>query len=231
MFPLGSVLSAELSRPWLWRGAGIAALIAVGLIAVPIVSSLAHEVRVGQLGAALLGPASSVMLTVGAVLGSFAFTVDFRRGSLHRRVLLFSRAPIFASRAASTFLASVVAGGAVGAVLVLLMLLIGGHPTSFFAAGAFAGVAAVGSMWGFAVGSLVRNHLVAFFVVPLTLALPEFLAGAGITTGFFFPVLTSEWSTSAAEGRINSMPLLGSLCWLVLLLGSAGAVFSQRDLR
>ena len=231
MFPLGSVLSAELSRPWLWRGAGIAALIAVGLIAIPIVSSLAHEVRVGQLGAALLGPALSVMLTVGAVLGSFAFTADFRHGSLHRRVLLFSRAPIFASRAASTFLASMLAGGAVGTVLVLIMLLVGGHPTNFFAAGAFAGVAAVGSMWGFAVGSLVRDHLVAFFVVPLTLALPEFLSGAGRTTGFFFPVLTSEWSTSVAEGRINSMPLLGSLCWLVLLLGSAGAVFSHRDLR
>ena len=61
--------------------------------------------------------------------------------------------------------------------------------------------------------------------------LAQFLAGAGLTTGFFFPVLTSEWSTSVAEGRINSMPLLGSLCWLVLLLGSAGAVFSHRDLR
>ena len=144
---------------------------------------------------------------------------------------MFRRAPIFASRAASTLLASMLAGSTVGLLLVLGMFLIGSQPASFLTVGAFAGMAGLGSTWGFAVGSLVRSHLVAFFVVPLTLALPEFLASAGITTRFFFPALTTEWVASVAEGRTNSLPLLGSLCWLVLLLGSAGAVFSKRDLR
>ena len=209
----------------------MAALVAVVLIAIPFVAAIGSGAVAGQLGSVIQRPALSVMLTVGAMLGSYTFTADFRHGSLHRQILVFGRGRIFACRAAATFLASTLTGSAVGSLLVPALCMLDRHAASFFSIRAFAGMAALGSAWGFAIGSLVRNHLAAFFVVPLTLALPGFLDGAGFTTRLFFPVLTAEWSVSVAEGNIKSLPLLGSLSWLVLLLGLAGAAFSKRDLR
>jgi hypothetical protein len=172
------------------------------------------------------------MLTGGGVAGSFTFTADFRSGAFTRRILLFQRSSAFIARATTTFLATFLGGAGVGIIF--------GFSGAFFANAwrlelssiiAFSGVAGMGAVWGFAVGSLIRNHLVSLFAVPLSLVLPDILASSPSEAQIYlFPIQAAEWANQTAAHIPALGALLGAVTWLLFVAGVAFLVLSQRDL-
>ncbi|MGF6834170.1 hypothetical protein QF015_002352 [Paenarthrobacter sp. TE4293] len=222
-------LLSELRRPWLWRGAAVGASLVLGFIALVIFaaalepgSSLAH------LDGLLVETGLTLTLTGSAVVGASAFTAGFRTGSLTRRVLLFQRSPAFRARAAATSLAAMISGAVVGVILVQSgVLLEESWHVGLAAVPAFAGLAGMGSVWGFAAGSLIRNHLVSLFAVPLSLLLPELLLEQ---TNAFFPVLAADWATQTAVNIPAWGSFTGAVSWLLVVTAIAFGVFLKRDL-
>ncbi|AFR30481.1 membrane protein [Arthrobacter sp. Rue61a] len=222
---------SELRRPWLWLGSAVGALLVVGLIAVLL--GMAGLESPTSPGIEVLRQASmSLMLTGAAVVGSFAFTSDYRAGCFTRRVLHFQRGPAFTARAASTALAALLVGVTIGVLFGLSgEILDGAWGFSFHAVLAFAGTACMGSLWGFAIGSLIRSHLVSLFVVPLSLVLPELLAGwLGDAEQFFFPVLAADWADQLAVHIAAFGSFVGAVSWLLVVTAVAFLVFLKRDL-
>ncbi|MNI58800.1 ABC-2 family transporter protein [compost metagenome] len=222
---------SELRRPWLWLGSAVGALLVVGLIAVLL--GMAGLESPTSPGIEVLRQASmSLMLTGAAVMGSFAFTSDYRAGCFTRRVLDFQRGPAFTARAASTALAALLVGATTGVLFGLSgEILDGAWGFSFHAVLAFAGTACMGSLWGFAIGSLIRSHLVSLFVVPLSLVLPELLAGwLGDAEQFFFPVLAADWADQLAVHIAAFGSFVGAVSWLLVVTAVAFLVFLKRDL-
>jgi hypothetical protein len=170
------------------------------------------------------------MLTGAGVMGSCSFTADFRAGCLTRRVLLFQRIPAFIARALTTALAAILGGVIVGISFGLSGTFIAdGWQLSPHGVLAFAGMAAMGSAWGFAIGSFIRSHLVSLFAVPLSLVLPQILP-LGDAEPYLFPFQAADWANQAAVHIPPSESFFGALAWPLIVLGAACAVFSKRDL-
>src|SRR5690349_13850260 len=110
-----SALIADLRRPWLWKGTGIASLLVIGLLVALLVTARLESTRAppGLVGV-LRVDGLSLMLTGAAVMRSCSFTADFRAGCLTRRVLLFRRSPAFIARALTGALAASLGGAMVG---------------------------------------------------------------------------------------------------------------------
>ncbi|MCR1161686.1 hypothetical protein NEK97_09465 [Paenarthrobacter sp. UW852] len=233
MVNLGPALLSDLRRPWLWKGSAISAALALGLTGMLFVAAT-HDAGADTTGlpALLLDAVTSLVLTVSAVFGSFSFTADYRAGSLNRRVLLFQRRPAFLGRALSTAVAALLAGAAIGLAFgfASAVLKVAGTLSPSLVL-AFAGAAAMGALWGFALGSLLRNHLVSLFAVPLSVALPGLLPDLSQPmTTFFFPVLAANWAQQAAVNIPASGAFCGAAGWLVLVAAAAFTVFVKRDL-
>lgn len=231
---LAAAVRSDLRRPWLWRGSAISAVLALGLTGMLFVAATHDATAAGspELPALLLEAVTSLVLTVSAVFGAFSFTADYRAGSFNRRVLLFQRRPAFLGRALSTAVAALFAGAVIG-------LAFGFSAAVFKVAGtlspllvlAFAGTAVMGALWGFALGSLLRNHLVSLFAVPLSVALPGLLPEPSQPmTTLFFPVLAADWANQAAVNIPASGAFCGAAGWLVLVVAAAFTVFVKRDL-
>jgi len=89
----------------------------------------------------------------------------------------------------------------------------------------------MGALWGFALGSLLRNHLLSLFAVPLTVAVPGLLPDPSQPMGtFFFPVLAADWAQQTAVNIPASGAFCGAAGWLVLVAAAAFTVFVKRDL-
>jgi hypothetical protein len=223
---------SDVRRPWLWLGSAICALLVLGLVGILMgMTSLEPQAPPG-IDHVLLQAGTSLMLTAAAVTGSFSFTSDYRAGCFTRRVLLFQRGPAFTARAVSTALTAVLVGATVGVLFgVSVKLLDGAWGFTLQTVLAFVGMAAMGSLWGFAIGSLVRSHLVSLFVVPLSLVLPELLADSlGHAGQFLFPFLAADWADKAAVHIPASGSFAGAVIWLVVVTAVAFRVFLKRDL-
>ncbi len=233
MVNLGPALLSDLRRPGLWKGSAISAALVLGLAGMLLVAGTADAgVETPGLSAVLLEAVTSLVMTVSAVFGSFSFTAGYRAGSLNRRVLLFQRRPVFLGRALSTAVAALFTGAVVGSALGLsaAVLKVAGTPSPRLVL-AFAGTAAMGALWGFALGSLLRNHLVSLFAVPLSVALPGLLLDTSQPMGtFFFPVLAADWAQQTAVNIPASGAFCGAAGWLVLVAAAAFTVFVKRDL-
>ena len=220
---------SDLRRPWLWKGSAVGAALVLGFMAlVAVAANLDTKSSLEGSDGLLVEAGLTLTLTAAAVVGSFAFTADYRTGSFSRRVLLFQRCPAFLGRAATTSLAALISGAVIGLVVVLSgNLLDETWHVSPAAVPAFAGLAAMGSVWGFAAGSLIRNHLVSLFAVPLSLLLPEMLMGPDTT---FFPVLAADWANQTAVNIPAWDSFSGAAAWLLVVTAPAFGVFLKRDL-
>ena len=233
MLNLVPAFRSDLQRPWLWKGWAVGALLMLGLLGLLIVAaSLESQAPTPGLDRVLRKTGLSLMLTGAAVVGAFSFTADYRAGSFNRRVLLFQRGPAFASRATTTSLAALLSGALMGIAFGLSGVFVDGawclNPDTVLSFGVTAGM---GSLWGFALGSLIRNHLVSLFVVPLSLALPELLSPSlGETGRLLFPILAANWAENVAVNIPAFASFAGALCWLVVVSAVANWVFLRRDL-
>lgn len=224
-----SAFLSDLRRPWLWKGSGVGAVLVLGFMALVFVAAaLQPPPSMEGFDEPLVEAGLTLTLTAAAVVGAFAFTSDYRTGCFSRRVLLFQRSPAFLGRAATTSLAGVFSGAVVGLIVVLSgKLLDESWHVGLTAVPAFAGLAAMGSVWGFAAGSLIRNHLVSLFAVPLSLLLPEMLVGPDTT---FFPVLAADWANQTAVNIPAWGSFIGAAGWLLVVTALAFGVFLKRDL-
>ena len=227
-----SAFLSDIRRPWLWLGSAICALLVLGLVGVLLGMASLELQKPPGIDRVLRQAGLSLMLTAAAVTGSFSFTSDYRTGCFTRRVLLFQRGPAFAARAASTFLSALLVGATVGAMFgASAGILAGAWGFSVQTVLAFAGTAAMGALWGFAIGSLIRSHLVSLFVVPLSLVLPELLADSSGRAGqYLFPVLAAEWAEQVAIHIPASGSFIGAGMWLVVVTAVAFGMFLKRDL-
>jgi hypothetical protein len=224
-------------RPWLWKGSAVGASIVGGLLgAFVMAAAIGSKEPSGNampgVDRILLEAGLSLMLTAAAVVGSFSFTSDFHTRSIHRRILMFQRGAAFTGRAASTTVVAVGTGATMGVLFGLSGALVADQwNVSVHAVLAFAAMAGMGSLWGFAIGSLIRNHLLSLFVVPLSLVLPAVFAGPlGQFADFLFPNLLTDWVNQEALGSLKLDSLAGAVIWLAFALGGAYWVFSKRDL-
>ncbi|MEV7606783.1 hypothetical protein AB0N65_15235 [Paenarthrobacter sp. NPDC089322] len=202
----------------------------LGLLVAAVITD--SDVPSQNLDRTFLGPGLSLMLTVAAVVGSFAFTSDYRAGAFSRRVLLFQRHAALVARGTTTTLAASFTGVVVGLAFGLSGTILGGAwHMSVQAVLAFAGIAGMGALWGFALGSLIRNHLVTLFVVPFSLVLQEFLADSlKPTEAWLFAVQASDWASHAAFNIPASGSFLGAAGWLLVVSVAASWAFLERDL-
>ncbi len=226
-----SALLADLRRPWLWKGSSVGSLLVIGLLGTLLVTaSLESTTAPPGLEGVLRGAGLSLMLTSAGVMGSCSFTADFRAGCLTRRVLLFQRSPAFIARALTTALAASLGGATVGICFGLAGgIAAEGRQLSSHVVLAFAGMAAMGSAWGFAIGSLLRSHLVSLFAVPFSLVVPQVLS-LGHAETYLFPFQAADWANQTAVHIPASESFFGAVAWLLIVLGAACAVFSKRDL-
>ncbi|AXL13482.1 hypothetical protein DXT68_16120 [Microbacterium foliorum] len=190
-----------------------------------------------------LAPFGTIMATYGAVLaaiyGSFRYTIDRRNGVVAHRLTLqprwasfLSRAPVAALGGALVALATVVGGH------VALTVSTGGTDVDLAMVAATSVVGAVAGLWGFGVGLVVQQHLLALFVAPVSLGaamvvaifwapgavwfpLPAILAGAGFD-------LSNIGIDSAAllEGPLSTAI---AVAWTVLILAAGATSFLSRD--
>ncbi len=233
MLNLVPAFCSDLQRPWLWKGSALGALLVLGLLGLFIVAaSIESQAPTPSLDRVLRKTGLSLMLTGAAVVGAFSFTADYHAGSFNRRVLLFQRGPAFASRATTTILAALVSGALTGIAFGLSGIFVdGAWHLSLATVLGFSVTAGMGSLWGFALGSLIRNHLVSLFVVPLSLALPELLSlSLGETGRLLFPVLATTWGENVAVNIPTFTSFAGALCWLLVITAVASWVFLRRDL-
>ncbi|WGM19832.1 hypothetical protein QEH68_17680 [Paenarthrobacter sp. OM7] len=224
-----SAFLSDLRRPWLWKGSGVGAGLVLGFMAlVSVAAALGPGPSMEGFDESLVDAGLTLTLTAAAVVGSFAFTADYRTGCFSRRVLLFQRIPAFLGRAATTSLGALISGALVGLTFVLSGKLVDeSWHVSLTVVPAFAWLAAMGSVWGFAAGSLIRSHLVSLFAVPLSLLLPEMLMGPDTT---FFPVLAADWAHQSAVNIPAWGSFMGAAGWLVVVTALAFGVFLKRDL-
>ncbi|MBT2586664.1 hypothetical protein [Arthrobacter sp. ISL-95] len=223
---------SDMRRPWLWLVSAICALLVLGLVGILIGMAMLEPQMPSGIDRVLLQAGMSLMLTAAAVAGSFSFTSDYRAGCFTRRVLLFQRGPAFAARVATTTSTALLVGATVGVLFgVSGELVTGAWGVTLQTVLAFACTAAMGSLWGFAIGSLIRGHMVSLFVVPLSLVLPGLLASRlGQAEKFLFPVLAADWADQIAVHIPASGSFVGAAIWLVVVIAVAYGVFLNRDL-
>ncbi|SDW75461.1 hypothetical protein SAMN04487912_104328 [Arthrobacter sp. cf158] len=220
---------SELRRPWLWKGWALGIILVLGFIALLLLAACLEDgVSLAGLQGPLLEAALTLTLTGSAVVGSFAFTADYRTGGFRRRVLLFQRCPAFLARAIATTLTGFLSGLFMGLIFGLAVQVLDEEwhvrpPTIL----AFAGLAWMGAGWGFLSGSLIRNHLVSLFAVPLSLLLPGMLMGPQLQ---YFPVLASDWANQTAVNIPALGSFMGAVGWLLVITAVAFGAFLKRDL-
>ncbi|GAA4025089.1 hypothetical protein GCM10023063_01720 [Arthrobacter methylotrophus] len=228
---------SDMRRPWLWKGSAIGTLLVAGLIGgLVVAAAIGPEEESGHAMTGgdriLLDAGLSLLLTAAAVVGSFSFTSDFNTRSFYRRILVFQRGAAFTGRAASTTVVALLAGTTIGVLFGLAGELgVDRWHVSTHVVVAFAGVSGMGSLWGFAIGSLIRNHLLSLFVVPLSLVLPTAVGRQlGHFVDFLFPNLLSVWAKQGALESLRLDSLAGAAMWLAFVLGAGFWVFLKRDL-
>jgi len=189
-----------------------------------------------------------VLATYGAVLaavyGSFRYTIDRRDGVIAQRLMMLPRWTIFVARMPTAAL-----GGAIVALTVVVVgqialnvsrggatldgaTLDGATVASTLALGAVAG------LWGMGLGVVVQVHLVALFVVSMS------MSGALLLTMFwssgagYLPPLVmlralgfdvSAMGIPRNDLLESSLALWATAGWVLAALLAGGAAFMKRD--
>lgn len=208
-------------------------LLLASAIGFPENLSSVPEQALSAVSTALRFPLEVNIATMASIYGSFRYTIDHRDRFIGRQIMWQSRVPTLVPRMLATFVA--------GAIIGLWCSLIFYATLSIAAQRMIVDSAAIWhplllggicSVWGLCVGSLVRAHLLALFLVPATLVLTIALA-------VWTPELAS-WSPLGAfvqafgEGLPNAPtidhPVLLSLGWMVAAIAVSLYSFSRRDI-
>ncbi len=197
-----------------------------------------------DLRASLAAPYGAVLATYGAVLaavyGSFRYTVDRRDGVVSQRLMSQPRGATFMARAAGT---------AVGGAVVALGAAVGGHAALSltagvgpldWAVGSTLVLGAVAGLWGMGIGVVVQAHLVALFVVPLSLSGGVLVAMFWKDGAVYLPLLAMLDALRFDVSAVGIMPhesLDGPIAalvaggWVLVALAAGGITFMMRDVR
>lgn len=196
-----------------------------------------------EVRASLAAPYGAVLATYGAVLaavyGSFRYTVDRRDGVVAQRLMSLPRGATFAARAT---------GAAVGGAVVALAAAGGGHtalsltsgvgPLDWSSVGSTLVLGAGAGLWGMGIGVVTQAHLVALFVVPLSLSGGVLVAMFWKHGAVYLPLLATldalGFDVSAVgitpheslDGQVAALVAGG---WVLAALTAGGIAFMMRD--
>ncbi|OAN36614.1 hypothetical protein [Microbacterium sp. H83] len=195
--------------------------------------------------AELAGPFTAILATYAAVLaavyGSFRYTVDRRDGVIAQRLMLqtrgatlLARAPASAVGGALVALAGVVGGQGALAVAV------GGIPLDGGSIGATVALGAVAGLWGMGIGIVVRAHLVALFLVSMSMGAAILLAIVWKAGAVYLPLLAMLDAFRFDLTPIGLTPqqtldapvaALVTVAWVLAALLAGALSFLRRDVR
>jgi hypothetical protein len=196
-----------------------------------------------DLAVAALTPVVAVYAAVmAAIYGSFRYTIDLRVGVVAQRATLQPRGASIAARVPFTAL-----GGAVVAVLALAGGRVALAPV-LGSAGLGPGVVvqivvvgAVSALWGLGVGLLVRAHLVALFIAPLSLSSAVLIGALWPEPAMWMPLpsllevvgfdLAALGITPGVAGMDGRSAVSGAIAatWTGVVLGAGIVSFLRRD--
>lgn len=231
--------------------AGDVVLLAVAGAAFVMALSLALSVPAdfadapGSAREEFLAPFGTIMATYGAILaaiyGSFRYTVDRRNGVVAQRLTLQPRWASLVTRAPAAALGgALVALSAVVGGHVALAISMGGAAVDWPAIAASAAVGAAAGLWGFGVGLVAQQHLVALFVAPATIGVATLVATFWAAGAVWFPlpamlatvgfdIRQVGFQDAAALDRPMAATL--AVVWIVLILAAGGISFLRRDVK
>ncbi|TQJ30482.1 hypothetical protein [Microbacterium sp. SLBN-146] len=184
--------------------------------------------------ATLVTPAVLMTILVSALYAGFDYTLALRRGVVVRETTAQRRGAVLAARALLAGGGGAVVGLACGAGTLVAGGVAGAGWTpapSLLGSAAVAG--ALAASWGFAIGVIVRHHLVALFVVPASLgvAVPFASLVPGAASILPLPTLLGAVGVDAGTlgfaADIAAVPLVAG--WIILGLGVAVVRFVSRD--
>lgn len=192
---------------------------------------------------AFTAPFSAVLATYGAVLasvyGSFRYTIDRRDGVIAQRLMLQSRWATLLTRVpASALGGAIVAAAAVVGGHLALAVSMGGIPVRWSSVGAVIALGAVAGVWGMGVGVVVQAHLLALFVVPMSMGAAILVAMFWKAGAVYLPLLAMleafRFDVAAVgigpeESLDTPIALLITIGWVLTALLVAGATFLRRD--
>ncbi|WP_426621448.1 hypothetical protein [Microbacterium sp. As-52] len=184
-----------------------------------------------------------VLATYGAVLaavyGSFRYTIDRRDGVIAQRLMMLPRWTIFVARMPTAAL-----GGAIVALTVVVVGQIalnvsrGGATLDGATVASTLALGAVAGFWGMGLGVVVQVHLVALFVVSMSMGGALLLtmfwsSGAGYLPPFVM-LRALGFDVSAMGIPPNdllerSLALWATAGWVLAALLAGGAAFMKRD--
>lgn len=193
--------------------------------------------------AALMAPFATVLATYGAVLaavyGSFRYTVDRRDGVIAQRLMSQRRGATYLARAF---------GAAVGGAVVALAAAAGGHaalrlagealPLDWSSVAQTCVLGAASGLWGMGLGVIVQTHLVALFVVPMSLSGAVLLAIVWRDGAVYLPFLAMLEALRfdlSAVGIVPDDRLGGPIAalvaggWVLAAVVAGGVSFVTRD--
>lgn len=195
--------------------------------------------------AALAGPLNAVLAMYGAVLsaayGSFRYTVDRRDGVIAQRLMLQPRWASLLVRmpAAATGGAVVALAGVVGGRTALVVAM-GGIPMDWPVIGSTLALGAAAALWGLGIGVVVQAHLVALFVVPMSLGAAVLVAMFWSPVAVYLPLVAlleafrfdvTAVGITPAEGLDSPAATLVAGGWVLLALIAGAVSFLRRDVR
>lgn len=198
-----------------------------------------------EIRASLTAPFSTVLATYGAVLaavyGSFRYTLDRRDGVVAQRLMLQSRwVTLLVRLPASAIGAAIVALAAVIGGHTALAIAMGGIPVDWSAVGASIALGAVAGLWGMGLGILVQSHLVALFVVSLSMGAAILVAMFWKAGAVYLPLLAMleafRFDVAAVgilpeHGLDPSIAVLIAVGWVSAALLAGGLSFLCRDVK
>ncbi|WP_091226562.1 hypothetical protein [Microbacterium sp. 3J1] len=191
----------------------------------------------------LTAPFSAVLATYGAVLaavyGSFRYTIDRRDGVVAQRLMLQPRwATLLARVPASAVGGSVVALAAVAGGHTALAVAMGGVAIDLPSIGSALALGAVAGLWGMGFGVVVQAHLVALFLVSMSMGASILVAMFWKVGAVYLPLLAMLQAFRFDLAAVGVMPedsLDGSVAafvtagWVVAALLAGGVAFMKRD--
>ncbi|WP_435746680.1 hypothetical protein [Microbacterium sp. PMB16] len=208
------------------------------LSALSLAASLPTDLRsappavIDIVGAGLRESLFGGLLMIAAVLGALGITLADRAGVLAREQVFTSPILSFASRAASSAIASAFFGAFGVAVVQTVFLTLSGAPLLTLTTAMTATAATAGAgLWGYLVGILIRSPILVLFVVPATLMPALVLVDLlpDVAAVLPLPALLAAAGVSGAKRVGTGEGIAVSLVWLVALAVVAVIVLRRRD--
>lgn len=214
--------------------AGALLLLLTSALGFPENLSSAPEPALSAVTAALRFPLEVNIATMASVYGSFRYTIDHRDGFIGRQVMWQSRVPTLTPRLLTTFIAGAITG--LWCWLVFHVTLSISAQQIIVDSGTIWSSLLLGgtcSVWGLCVGSLVRAHLLALFLVPATLLLTVALGVGAPELATWSPLgaFLQAFGEGLPKAPTIGHPVLLSLCWIIAAIGISLYSFRRRDIR